>query len=48
MEGQGVFKEVYSENNFGPACWEYEDSQAKIIVYYPRNELKILWEEPFT
>ncbi len=29
---------------FDPAFWE-EDLQGKIVVYYPRNELKILWEE---
>ncbi len=23
-----------------PACWEYEGARAKILVYYPRNELK--------
>jgi hypothetical protein len=34
--------------HFGPAFWEYEGAQAKIVVYYPRNQLKILWEEPFT
>ncbi len=36
--------------NFDPAFWEYEyeGAQAKIKVYYSRNELKILWEEPFT
>jgi hypothetical protein len=34
--------------DFDSAFWEYEDAQAKIVVYYPRNELIILWEEPFT
>ncbi len=34
--------------NFNPAFWEYEGAQAKMVVYYSRNELKILWEEPFT
>jgi hypothetical protein len=34
--------------NFDPAYWEYESAQAKIVVYFPRNELKIVWEEPFT
>ncbi len=34
--------------NFDTAYWENEGAQAKIVVYYPRNELKILWEEPFT
>jgi len=23
-----------------PAFWKYEDAQAKILVYYPRNEVK--------
>ncbi len=35
-------------SDFDPACWEYEGAQAKIVVYYPRNELKILWKLPFT
>jgi len=34
--------------NFDTAYWAYKGAQAKIVVYYPRNELKILWEEPFT
>ncbi len=34
--------------NFEPAYWAYEGAQAKIVVYYPRNGLIILREEPFT
>ncbi len=29
--------------NFDPAFWKCEGAQAKIVVYYPRNEVKILW-----
>jgi hypothetical protein len=27
---------------------EYKGAKAKIVVYYPKNQLKILGEEPFT
>jgi hypothetical protein len=26
--------------HFDPAFWKYEGAQAKIVVYYPRNEVK--------
>ncbi len=26
--------------DFDPAFWKCEDAQAKIVVYYPRNEIK--------
>ncbi len=32
---------------FDPACWEYEGVQDKIVVNYPRNELKLVWRLPF-
>ncbi len=28
------------QKNFDPAFWYYEDAQAKIVVYYPTNEVK--------
>ncbi len=28
--------------NFDPAFWKCEGAQAKIVVYYPRNDVKIL------
>ncbi len=28
--------------NFDPAFWKCEGARAKIVVYYPRNEIKIL------
>jgi hypothetical protein len=27
-------------NNLNPAFWKYEGAQAKIVVYYPINEVK--------
>ncbi len=34
---------VFMSANFDPAFWKCEGAQAKIVVYYPRNEVKILW-----
>jgi hypothetical protein len=31
---------------FDPAFWKYESAQAKIIVYYPRNEVKSCKNSP--
>jgi hypothetical protein len=30
------------KTHFDPAFWKCEGAQAKIVVYYPRNEVKIL------
>ncbi len=32
--------------NFDPAFWKYEGAQAKIVVYYPRNEVKSCENSP--
>ncbi len=31
---------------FDPAFWKYEGAQAKIVVYYPRNEVKSCGNSP--
>ncbi len=31
---------------FDPAFWKYEGAQAKIVVYYPRNEVKSCENSP--
>ncbi len=43
-----TMKDIHDSVYFDPTCWEYEGAQAKIVVYYPRNELNILWRLPFT
>jgi hypothetical protein len=32
--------------DFDPAFWKYEGAQAKIVVYYPRNEVKSCENSP--
>ncbi len=41
---------LFTKPHLDPTYWEYEGAHAhaKFVGYYPRNELKLLWEEPFT
>ncbi len=37
-----IFTKIHANANFDPAFWKYGGAQAKIEVYYPRHEVKIL------
>jgi hypothetical protein len=37
---------IYKKKYFDPAFWKYEGAQAKIVVYYPRNEIKSCEKSP--